>query len=162
MMDEQTINQMFELIHANMCTLMPTENTKEQDYKLWRQAFDEGLQNGMKHIPYHRDSDLKGYISYVVSDADSTVHLCEFQICPQYQRNSVAFRVLFSRFLREIKDCAANAVRTYANDRNPVSQSLIEKLGFEPEEKTRNGKRYVVSKESLIKCLSRLVESRPV
>jgi GNAT superfamily N-acetyltransferase len=160
--DEQTIDRMFELIYANMYALMPTGNTKEQDYALWRKSFDEGLRNGMRHILCHRDGDLRGYLSYVIAEADSTIHLCELQTCPRSRGGGTTFRTLLSEFARRISDCAADTIRTYANDRNPVSQGLIEKLGFEAVEKTHGGKRYVISKEILLKRLSRLMRSRPV
>jgi len=160
--DEQTIDRMFELIYANMNAIMPTGNTKEQDYALWRQAFDEGLQNSMRHVLYCRDDDLVGYLSYVIGEADSAIHLCELEIRPQSRKDGLTLRVLLSHFLREVGHCAACTMRTYANDRNPTSQELISKLGFEVEEKTHGGKRYKIDKDALMTRLSRIMTSRPL
>jgi hypothetical protein len=138
-LDEQMICAMFQLIRSNMIRIIPSSATKEEDYSLWRKAFDEGLKAGVEHIVDVRGGQLRGYLSY--RNLGDSIHLSEFQVTPS-SRDGTVFRALLSRFLRVLRLCSAEWVVTYANRQNRPSNSIIRKMGFSMVEETERGFRY--------------------
>ena len=156
LMDEQTINQMFELTYMNMSKIIPSATTKEEDYALWRESFDKGRKSGTKHILYFRHDVLRGYISYTIREYSNDIYWNEIQIHPQSQRDSITFRKLLSQFLNEIEVYEADTIRTYANNLNRRSQRLIQKLGFSIEAEIEKGVRYKISRTKFLRRLNHL------
>ena len=155
-MDEQTINQMFELTYVNMSKIIPSTRPQEEDYALWRESFDKNLRNGTKHILYFRNNVLCGYVSYTIRESSNDIYLNEIQIHPQSQGDGVTFRKLLSQFLNEIGICKADTIRTYANNLNQRCQRIIQNIGFSIEEQTDRGVRYMIGKKRLLKRFNHL------
>ena len=62
-----------------------------------------------------------------------------------------------SEFVRRMHGSDVQNIRTYADDRNPVSQNLIAKIGFRVLGRVGNGRQYIIDKDSFIDrlCLLR-------
>ena len=157
LMDEQTINQIFELTYMNMSKIIPSTRSKEEDYALWRESFDKSLGIGIRHILYFQRDILRGYVSYTIRESSNDIYLNEIQIHPQLQGNGVTFGKLLSQFLKEIETCEVDTIRTYANNLNQRSQRIIQKIGFSIEAETDRGIRYRISKARLLKRFSHIL-----
>ena len=136
-----------------MTRIVPASESREADYRKWREAFDRNEAAGTRHILHVHAGALRGYISYTPTTTE--VYWNEAQVHPDDQGKGIVLRDLLNSFAAMLMRETAPAVRTYANRRNERSQALLLKLGFTIAGTTERGVRYVIAREDLLRRLGR-------
>lgn len=155
---EDIINQIFKITYMTMTAIIPSANKKDEDYRIWRESHIERLNNGDKFILLYGSKMLKGYLSYRIREDSADIFICDVIIHSDYQGDGKTFLRLLCHFLNECKNNKFNTIRTYANNLNRRSQSIIEKVGFIIDEQKHNGKIYCIDKNYLLKKFSKYID----
>lgn len=158
-MDEATIENIFDLTERNMSAVLGSTSTREEDYVQWRESFDRNLRVGTRYLLCEKDGLLRGYLAYTHRPSQRDLYVNEVQIHPQFRRSGITLRRLVTVFLDAVEHCECDTVRTYANGRNVLSQTILCKMGFEVTTETERGIRFCVDKALLVSRLNRLRES---
>ena len=141
---------MFNIISSNMENIIDTGNTKEENYKMWKNAMlDEMKNKNKKWIGAFNKNELIGYFLYKINK--NNIVLDEIQIIKNHQGDKCTFIKLFKYLLKDnnIKD--NYIVTTYVNKNNNKSKAIVKKFGFKVLEKKENGNKYIINKFKYLK-----------
>ncbi|MEE3343695.1 MAG: radical SAM protein [Bacilli bacterium] len=145
---------MFDIISSNMENIIDTGNTKEENYKMWKDAMlDELKEKNKKWIGAFIDNKLIGYFLYKINP--NNINLDEIQIIKKHQKDKCTFPKLFTYLLKDenIKD--NYTVTTYVNKNNDKSKAIVKKFGFKILEERKNGNKYITKFKLLKDKLSK-------
>jgi hypothetical protein len=155
--DEALINQIFEVTHIGMTSVIPSNFSKEEGYKLWRETYDRRIRTGTTYILIFDESGLKGYLAYNLRFDKEDIYLEDLIILPKYQNDGRTAARLVCAFLNEIENSNLSIIRTYTNKLNKRMQGILSKAGFSVDEFTEKGIKYITTKEQLMKRYSNLM-----
>ncbi len=129
----------FSILADNMEIIAPTGNTREEDFKCWYGAVNDGLKRDERQIVLVKDADsIIGFFQYY-TNAD-TFMMEEIQLESEYQGRSV-FRSLYSFLIENIKS-DIKFVEAYANTGNLKSIGILEHIGLSKIGKNKNGRSF--------------------
>lgn len=138
------LDNMFDTISINMENIIDTGNTKDENYKNWKNSMLKELDNNHKKwVGAFENNVLIGYFLYKVNN--NTVNLDEIQVVKNHQGDGYTFIKLFKYILRDrtIKD--TYMVTTYVNKNNIKSKAIVNKFGFKVLEQKERGIKYINS-----------------
>ncbi len=150
------LDNMFDIISINMENIIDTGNTKDENYKNWKNSMLKELDNNQKKwIGAFENNVLIGYFLYKVNN--NTVNLDEIQVVKNHQGDGYTFIKLFKYILRDhtIKD--TYMVTTYVNKNNIKSKAIVNKFGFKVLEQKERGTKYINSFINLKEKLEKYV-----
>lgn len=129
----------FDILADNMTTIAPTGNSKEEDFNLWFNAVNGGLQRAERQIILIKDNkNIVGFFQYFTNT--DTFMMEEIQFKPEYQKKGV-FRKLYGFVLNHIKN-DLEFVEAYANINNQKSIGILENFGLLNTGLNKNGCSY--------------------
>lgn len=138
------LDEMYEIISTNMSNIIDTGNSKDDDYKNWKNSMLKELENPNKNwIGAFKDKELIGYFLYKIND--NLVNLDEIQVKKSHQGDKYTFIKLFRYILNEEKIDDSFDVLTYVNNNNNKSNAIVKKFGFVVFEKKEHGVKYINS-----------------
>lgn len=131
--------QIFDILADNMIVIAPTGNSREDDFRLWFDAVDDGLRRPERQIIIIKDEEnLIGYFQYYTNT--DTFMMEEIQLRSEYHGKGV-FRKLYGFILNSIK-ADLEFVEAYANMNNKKSIAILKKLGLINSGLNKNGHSY--------------------
>ncbi len=143
--------EIFAILADNMSQIAPTENSREEDYRIWCRAMAEGLQAEQRKLALLYDNTrLAGYFQYSVFG--TVFRMEEIQIIPTCQGAATqAFRLLLGFALSALEP-GVKTVEAYANKSNEKSQGILRHMGLQiiGENKTGSGYRFQGEMQSLL------------
>ena len=149
----EILNDMFEIINNNMEDIVETNNSKEENYKIWKESMLQELDNNSKRwVGAFLDNTLVGYFLYRV--LDKKVYLDEVQLREDRQGDKITFISLMKELLNDEEIDDDYQVYLYVNDNNKRSLRVVQKLGFKEFEKLKKGKRYYNDFVNLKNCIN--------
>ncbi len=129
----------FNILADNMEIIAPTGNTREEDYKCWYEAVNDGLKREKRQIVLIKDADsIIGFFQYYTNS--DTFMMEEIQFKPEYQGKNI-FRSLYGFLIPNIKD-DIKFVEAYANTTNHKSMGILGKLGLAKIGINKNGRSF--------------------
>ena len=146
---------LFDILALNMSVIAPTGNTYEEDYRLWFEAVNEGLNKEARQIILiYCNNLLIGFFQYYTNN--DLFMMEEVQISPQFHGKDNIFRGIF-RFVLSVLPCNIQIIEAYANKQNEKSQKILQRLGLIKIGENKNGNSYHYRGEyrSLIKWYQR-------
>jgi hypothetical protein len=160
--DETLIYQIFNVTHLGMTTVFPATISKEEDYTLWRQGYEQRIRTGTEYLLLFDDEILKGYMAYKFRYDKQDINVEDLIILPQYQGDGRTLVRLLCAFFDATEKSNLSIIRGHTNKLNKRMQQILSKSGFGIDEYTERGIRYVTTKEqlrerfsNLIKCLNK-------
>ena len=148
------LDEMFEIISSNMSSMIDTGYSKEENYKNWKNAMLNELENpNKKWIGAFENNKLIGYFLYKINN--DIINLDEIQIVKNHQGDKYTFIKLFKYVLREEKTNDIINVTTYVNKNNDKSNAIVNKFGFKVLEVKERGTKYIVKFEKLKEILEK-------
>jgi len=144
---------MFKIINENMNKIIPSENSSEENYKIWKNSMQKELENEQKRwiIALYK-KEIIGYFLYRVND--NKFFLDEIQIKENHQGDKITFAKLFSYLLNENLDDNA-VVYAGVHKKNSKSQDIIKKFDFIKYEETKQNFKYKTEWKSLKNILNK-------
>ena len=131
---------LFSILAKNMSVIAPSDNTYEEDYKLWLEAVSNGLNKEARQIILiYFDNALIGFFQYYT--ACELFMMEEVQILPQFHGKENIFRELF-RFIFSVLPYNIQTVEAFANKKNEKSQKILQRLGLQQIGENKNGDSY--------------------
>lgn len=97
--DEMLINQIFEVTHIGMTSVIPSTFSKEEGYKLWRETYEKRIRTGTTYILLFDGSILKGYLAFNLRFDKQDIYLEDLIILPKYQNDGRTAARLICAFL---------------------------------------------------------------
>lgn len=132
-------NDIFNILADNMTVIAPTGNSREEDYNLWYEAVNDGLQRPERQIVLIKDSEkFIGFFQYYTNT--DTFMMEEIQFKYEYQSKGI-FRKLFGFVISDISE-NIKFVEAYANISNSKSIGILKKLGLTEMCLNKNGRSY--------------------
>lgn len=150
--------KMFDLLEMNMSKIAPIDKDRDEIFNEWEESLDKCILTGTRHILIMGQHQLRGYLSYSICYTNKDIFLNEIQIHSLFQIDGVTIRKLLSIFLNEIQEYRSWNIKTYVNHRNENSNKLALKIGFELEEITERGRRYILSVETILSKFSSILK----
>lgn len=139
---EKYAGALFAILYDNMSLIVPTGNSREDDFTYWSKAVREGLKSDTRHIIIILIEDTKevaGYFQYSVHNG--ILMMEEIEIKKSYQGKSGIFRKLYGFVLGHIGEDIC-FVEAYANKNNKKSLGILKKLGLSVVGENELGTRY--------------------
>lgn len=127
---EKYAGALFAILYENMSQIVPTGNSREDDFTYWSKAVREGLKSDTRHIIIISIKDTKevaGYFQYSVHNGIFMME--EIEIKKSYQGKLGIFRKLYGFILEHIGENIC-FVEAYANKNNTKSLGILKKLGL--------------------------------
>ena len=135
---EQSLPDLFRILHSNMSLIAPTNNSYDEDYEIWSSFIIPAMQKEQRQIVLMCvESKLIGYFQYYVNNDTSSLMMEEIQIKKGFQGTG-----LFSKFYQWlVGQLPKNIlyVEAYANKKNLKSQSVLKHLGLVEVGENKNG-----------------------
>lgn len=129
----------FDILSGNMTQIAPTDNTLEEDFRMWNRCIVEALQKDERQIILIKDNGkIAGYFQYYTNE--ETFMMEEIQFKPQYQGKGI-FRELYGFVFENIKS-DLKYVKAYANTSNKKSIGILEKISLKNIGLNKNGRSY--------------------
>lgn len=119
---------LFEILANNMTKIAPTQNSREEDFKIWFASLQKRLLNEECFIIAFLNSEkIIGYLQYSISQDTLTVE--EVEISPKF---FIKYNILGNaiKLLSEISSENIVYVEAYANKNNKISMKILQKSGF--------------------------------
>ena len=136
---QRLLPQLFSILHENMSVIAPTGNAYEEDYALWSGAVALAMQKENREIVLiFNDETLIGYLQYYTNE--TTFMIEEAQIKQAHQGRGV-MRSTFAYLCEYISPDVLYA-EAYANKKNTISQTILERHGFSRIGENKNGNSY--------------------
>lgn len=132
-------NKIFNILADNMSIIAPTGNSRDEDFKVWYGAVNDGIKKDNRQIILileKRSDDIIGYFQYYTNV--NTFVMEEIQICSEFQGKDNIFRDLYIFVLNHISDDLVY-VEAYANKSNHKSIGILGKLGLKVIGENKNG-----------------------
>lgn len=132
-------NKIFNILADNMSVIAPTGNSRDDDFKSWYRAVNDGLKKDNRCIILILESgtaDIIGFFQYYTNV--NTFMMEEIQICAEFCGKDNIFRDLYSFVLNNISDDLLY-VEAYANKLNHKSMGILGKLGLKIIGENKNG-----------------------
>ena len=126
----------FDILADNMTLIAPTGNSKEDDFKLWFDAVNQGLERSERQIILIKDNENIIGFSQHYTNSD-TFMMEEVQFKTSYQGKGIS-RKLFEFVLDNINS-DLKFVGAYANIKNKRSIAILSKLGLKNIGLNKNG-----------------------
>ena len=135
------LDEIFDILAANMRVIVPTGLTYEEDKAQWLSCVPPALEKEARQILliYDRD-ELIGFFQYYVTANHSTFMMEEIQFKPAYRGSGLfgdLYRYLIPRLPADIQ-----AVEAYADKRNKKSLAVLAHLGLTVMGENKNGISY--------------------
>ena len=135
------LDEIFDILAANMRVIVPTGLTYEEDKAQWLSCVPPALEKEARQILliYDRD-ELIGFFQYYVTANHSTFMMEEIQFKPAYRGSGLfgdLYRYLIPRLPEDIQ-----AVEAYADKRNRKSLAVLAHLGLTVMGENKNGISY--------------------
>ena len=135
------LDEIFDILAANMRVIAPTGMTYEEDKAQWLSCVPPALEKDARQmILIHDGDELIGFFQYYVTADHSTFMMEEIQFKPAY-RGSGLFGKLY-RFLIPRLPADIVSVEAYADKRNTQSLGVLGHLGLTVIGENKNGKSY--------------------
>ena len=91
---EQSLPDLFRILHSNMSLIAPTNNSYDEDYEIWSSFIIPAMQKEQRQIVLMCvGSKLIGYFQYYINNDTSSLMMEEIQIKKGFQGTG-----LFSKF----------------------------------------------------------------
>lgn len=132
-------NKIFNILADNMSVIAPTGNSRDDDFKSWYCAVNDGLKKDNRRIILILESgteDIIGFFQYYTNV--NTFMMEEIQICTEFCGKDNIFRDLYGFVLNNISDDLLY-VEAYANKLNHKSMGILGKLGLKIIGENKNG-----------------------
>lgn len=134
-----TLLQLFKILHGNMSLIAPTGGTFEEDFAVWREYIVPAMKEERRQMVLMLcGGELAGYFQYNIH-GDSLM-MEEIQIKPEYQGAGL-FRELY-RWLEDKIPGDVTYVEAYSNKENLKSQGILERLGLRRIGESKSGDSY--------------------
>ena len=135
------LDEIFDILAANMRVIAPTGLTYEEDKAQWLSCVPPALEKEARQILLIYDQNkLIGFFQYYVTADHSTFMMEEIQFKPAY-RGSGLFGDLY-RYLIPHLPADIQAVEAYADKRNKKSLAVLAHLGLTVMGENKNGISY--------------------
>ena len=135
------LDEIFDILAANMRVIAPTGLTYEEDKAAWMACVPPALEKEARQVVLiYADGELAGFFQYYVTEDHSVFMMEEFQLKAAY-RGSGLFGDLY-RFLLPRLPADIGAVEAYADKRNTKSRAILAHLGLAVIGENKNGKSY--------------------
>ena len=137
----EILDEIFDILAANMRVIAPTGLTYEEDKAQWLSCVPPALEKEARQILmiYDRD-ELIGFFQYYVTADHAIFMMEEIQFKSIYQGSGLfgeLYRFLIPRLPEDIQ-----TVEAYADKRNAKSLSVLEHLGLTVVGENKNGISY--------------------
>ena len=125
---DKYLPRLYDILYNNMSVIVPTGNTKKEDYAVWHNAVSEGLEKPPRQILLIKyGKRLAGYMQYYINN--STLVIEELELKPEYQRTSAIIDLC--RFMFALVGGDVEYIESYANAENDRSIALQLHFGLE-------------------------------
>lgn len=132
----EILPDLFKILHSNMTLIAPTNNSYEDDMKIWMTMIVPAMESESRQIVrMYVDDELAGFFQYDIK-ADSLM-MEQIQIKEEFRGTglfSEFYRWLVKQLPKDIKN-----VEAYAHKNNFKSQSVLEHLGLVKMGENKNG-----------------------
>lgn len=150
-------SELFSVLYDNMTQIVPTGNSREEDYKSWYKAVCGEMQSDKRHIIVISNGNMKEVIGFFKYSINECVFVMEdIQIKTSYRGKYNVFRTLYGFVLEDINE-DIRIVEAYADKKNTKSLGILEKLGLSIIGENKNGISYHLrgTYEALVKWYKR-------
>ena len=135
---EHLLPDLFHILHSNMCLIAPTNNSYEDDFKIWCSYLIPSMNNEQRQIVLmYVDETLAGYFRYYINLDTNSLMMEDVQIIKEFQGTG-----LFSAFYKWLVKQLPNnlkSVEAYVSKRNLKSQGVLGYLGLVKLGENKNG-----------------------
>ena len=132
------LDEIFDILAANMRVIAPTGMTYEEDKAQWLSCVPPALTKEARQILliYDRD-ELIGFFQYYVTADHTTFMMEEIQLRHGYQGTGI-FRGLYAWLLPQLPS-DLRTVEAYAHKKNARSRLILGHLGLKPMSEDATG-----------------------
>ncbi len=128
---------LFDILHSNMSVIAPTNESYEDDKKLWVSSIIVALGNPQRNIIIITcETEIIGFFMYSI--ANDLLKMEEIQFKSGYHGKGV-FKQLFMYLFTLVPD-SVTFVEAFANKENYKSQGILLHLGLKQVGENRNGR----------------------
>ena len=138
----QYANKIFEILADNMKDIEATENSRDEDFKLWYHYVSESIKKYNRKIILILEDETNHIIGYFqYSTTIDTFMMEEIQIHNEYQGKDNIFRDLYGYVLKNISNDLLY-VEAYANKLSHKSIGILSRLGLKVVGENKSGKSF--------------------
>ena len=139
--DELNFPAMFRILYANMSAIMPTGNSYDEDFAMWKTYAVPAIQEKNRKVVYfYAEGNLAGYFQYSLNQESDSLFMEDMQIQREHQGKGL-FSVFYKWFVRQLPN-GIQAVEAHAGKTNNKSQAVLEHLGLHKVGENCTGKSY--------------------
>ena len=129
----------FDILYANMNELLPTGNSKEQDFLIWSQYCCQALEKDTQILLCHEEDDLIGYCQFRV-DGD-TFCLDEIELKKEFQQKGI-LKILLRHLINCVLPQDLQWIEAHVNHKNQRSIAILTHWGMQPVSSNKAGTRW--------------------
>lgn len=138
---EKNIPAMFQILYANMHTIMPIGNSYDEDFSMWKTYAVPAMQEkNRKVVLFYADGNLAGYFQYSLNLESGSLFMEELQIQAKYQGSGL-FSAFYKWLVRQLPE-SIQTVEAHSGKTNYKSQAILEHLGLHKVGENRTGNSY--------------------
>ncbi len=135
----EKLDEIFNLTYDNMNKISPSGNSKEEDYKLWKQCTINQLDNKQWILALDEDR-VVGYLFYEIKD--TILNINEVQLDDSHKGDKVTFKSLLKEMIN-IDLSKVTSVRAVINNNNTRALHIASKMQLEKTGERNNSSIFI-------------------
>ncbi|MBQ3549375.1 MAG: hypothetical protein IJA41_00205 [Clostridia bacterium] len=135
---EQLLPGLFRILHSNMSIIAPTDNSYDEDYRIWSSYMIPAIKKVQRQIVLmYVEGKLVGYFQYYINLDTNSLMMEEIQIGKEFQGIGI-FSAFYKWLVKQLPK-NVKCVEAYANKKNLKSQGILKHLGLVKLGENKNG-----------------------
>ena len=135
---EQLLPGLFRILHSNMSIIAPTDNSYDEDYRIWSSYMIPAIKKVQRQIVLmYVEGKLVGYFQYYINLDTNSLMMEEIQIGKEFQGIGI-FSAFYKWLVKQLPK-NVKCVEAYANKKNLKSQGILKHLGLVELGENKNG-----------------------
>lgn len=135
---EHLLPGLFRILHSNMSIIAPTDNSYDEDYRIWSSYMIPAIKKVQRQIVLmYVEGKLVGYFQYYINLDTNSLMMEEIQIGKEFQGIGI-FSAFYKWLVKQLPK-NVKCVEAYANKKNLKSQSILKHLGLVELGENKNG-----------------------
>ena len=135
---EHLLPDLFRILHSNMSIIAPTDNSYDEDYRIWSSYMIPAIKKVQRQIVLmYVEGKLVGYFQYYINLDTNSLMMEEIQIGKEFQGIGI-FSAFYKWLVKQLPK-NVKCVEAYANKKNLKSQGILKHLGLVELGENKNG-----------------------